>query len=512
MSVAQISGDKFAFSRAINNLPLISTEKLALKIFAEIYNPALQNNIFPTIKTLAKGLSLSEAYTRKIINGLSRKGWLIIRDAKILVENAKPNTSNRYYLAETILLHEKKIKLEKDIQIAASLNPLDHELLEKLNRQRQDVAERFEFEKNLVMSMKPRVSQINGRKGFETKFPGVDKKQDEPRECLILSLDSRFRNKKSDGMLASSLQQKLAPGEPQSSPPPSMQARHNTKLNIKNNTNHNTTTSETVSNGEEIVENCVAEYCKKLGKRKLPKKQKAKFRSEFTSRNFTFEDFQRNLDLIVADELLKKTTFSILRVLEVRSAIESRKITIKNLRTELSNGGSLSQSTVMRLGEWFENEGEAKEWVSKNMGQQFEERSSVCSEPESDLLEVSPLKDFIVCESNRLMKLIYDHQDDLDIKPCSLPLEAKECLLNSEVPPINIQDVPETKESILEAIEKIRNKFMAPNFTPYSTSREVFEILNPQLFTATSLGDLLRLANHPVFEFFERESQKSLAA
>ncbi len=572
-----MSAKKIDYIRAIDVLPILGTEKHLLSRLAGFYNPSEQGTICPTVKTLAQILSKSEGTTRRIISGLAKQGWLRVEDTIVAGHRVYKNSSNRYFLPKSILVYKEVYDLEAEIKTVSLLRPAQPERLEVLHSRLEDALARLDEEKKSVSELKPRQSQLNGRKGFEARFPLSNKKpQQEPREGLVIELNAWRMEKgllpptestpppESKHTLLPSLAQDLetspmqrqsileSPPEsiehsadespslsemnpsPQQEtiPPPNMDVRQtrilrkNLNMNLKPTPKSSLSLTKISGSGEvfEIsptIKLCAQAYSEKLAKPKLSPSQLARFESEFLARGFTVEGFEKNLELVANDELLKRTTFSITRILEIDTAIKAKELfktrMLKELQRSVGNMSRFDDFIFAEAKNWgFKTHEELFEWLGfktessapKQASQQFTEIAKPISkdvEIKAQAVENEPFQGepLIVTESKILVDEILDICQDFE--PVELSPELRNLLHN---PPQRDTAPPFLDESVEELVDELRELLVAPNFRPYLGSSEIIDYLVQKLSKARYFSDLFALILHPIFR---QTASKSVA-
>ena len=515
---------KFEFVEAIENLPLSSIEKHALLSLANIYNTEIADNIFPSLKTISKRISKSTSYTRKVLINLSKKGLLIIKDAKKQINDEKGSTSNRYYLPLSILAYDEKIKAETALRKTLELHQEQSDKVKEARKYVEETTHRFDLEiaKVTQLQSKPRQSQVYGRIGY-AKRVGVHYEQEEARDCLVIHLDQQRVQEKTETPPQERLHSRsVKPPPPPSKAPPSFQGSLITNVNLNNNLNINTSISGDNFKLSPLIKQCVDEYCTKLAKPAPTAKQLAKFQSNFETRKFTLEKFQRNLAIIEKDPLLVKSTYSIVRVLEANSAIKSKEILKKDLSGQLRCDGKFKEESLVLASDFFSSIEDIHAWVAPKRPVEIEKEPSVLNHSIFDLKTTTSYEesfdrqdsfdeDSALNSSTSTIEKEIKHaidsllveiaEETINIEPLELPIDVQKSF--DEFKPPMIEAIPDTTETLTEAIAILREKILSPNFIKYATGLSATRFLITHVLPAKHVRDLIVLSHHPIFAMKE---------
>ena len=522
---AKRDSKKFEISLAINQLPIHSTEKLLMKLLVDYFNPQLEDNVFPTVRTLSSHISKSDVHTRRLINGLAKKGWLVVIDAKRLVGEHLCFTSNRYRFPPSILLHQEFLDSENVFKKAKNLKSSDAQVYEAARARMEAARLRLDAAKFEVINLEPRESQLNGLRGAADRYGKSLDLKENVRECKIVDFEKIPPACSSDG---GDLTCKLEGIKHEGKTPSNTSIRLNNNLNsnLNNNSKSPTKTSPMIDplikvEGDLVIKKCLDLYSEKLAKPRPSSSSAAEFKGEFLARGFTFEGFEKNLELVANDELLKRTTFSITRILEIDTAIKAKELfktrMLKELQRSVGNMSRFDDFIFAEAKNWgFKTHEELFEWLGfktessapKQASQQFTEIAKPISkdvEIKAQAVENEPFQGepLIVTESKILVDEILDICQDFE--PVELSPELRNLLHN---PPQRDTAPPFLDESVEELVDELRELLVAPNFRPYLGSSEIIDYLVQKLSKARYFSDLFALILHPIFR---QTASKSVA-
>ncbi len=400
---------QFLMTRAIDVLPLKTSERFLLQTLVRFLKEDRKDTIFPSVGDLAQKLSLSTSQTRKLIQSLSKKGFLRVEDAKILNKSKKLcPTSNFYYFPETIFAFQKYHEANLEYE-DLNLLQVTGMKLEEAKKTLEEAQKAFKQEQDKIINAAPRESEVNAQKAFGNRN-GIILEFQDPRSPILLNLkrevvfnpvpeSTKISNIKERQSASAARHLRLAreildttekgdssknespdlpekeatPSHPRKGGP-SIEGRHifDSKENFIN--NYKISTPKLVSSGDileisPIINLCVDKFCQELGKQRPSLDQILKFQTKFQEKKFTDEMFEKNLQTIVDDPMLKKTTFSIMRVLDLEMALIAKENLRKNLLMIKANclqwKMPFHPMSVIGATQWFDTDKEILEWLKE---------------------------------------------------------------------------------------------------------------------------------------------------